>query len=65
MDPTEIYEKPGILFLNPGSVSLPKSPPVKKSSIITYKKRPAVPTVIILNIEDELISVYILSFKVS
>ncbi|MCK5645080.1 MAG: YfcE family phosphodiesterase, partial [Gammaproteobacteria bacterium] len=61
----EICENQGILFLNPGSVSLPKSPPVKKSSIITYKKRPAVPTVIILNIEEELISAFILSFKVS
>jgi len=61
----EICENQGILFLNPGSASFPKSPPVKKSSIITYNKRPAVPTVIILYIEEELISAYILSFKVS
>jgi hypothetical protein len=60
-----IYEKPGVLYLNPGSATFPKSPPVKKSSIIKYYKRPAIPSVIILNIEEELISAYILSFKVT
>lgn len=61
----EIFEKPGVLYLNPGSATFPKSPPVKKSSIIRYYKRPAIPSVIILNIEEELISAYILSFKVT
>lgn len=50
----------GILFLNPGSTTYPRSPPIRKQ----YQKiRPPTPSVMILNIDEEISSAYIVSFK--
>jgi putative phosphoesterase len=56
----EIREEPSILFLNPGSTTQPKPPPIRK---MYQKQRPAMPTVILLEIDKEFSSAYIDSFK--
>ena len=49
-----------VLIINPGSPTRPRSPPQRKM----YKVRPPYPSMVILNIDEELSSAYILSFKV-
>lgn len=57
----KIEEHPeGILFLNPGSMTRPRAPPIRK---MYRKERPPLPSVLILNIDVEISSAYIYSFK--
>lgn len=55
-----ISEEPGVLYLNPGSPTLPRAPPLHE---MYQKQRAALPTVIILELNDEFSSAYIYSFK--
>ncbi|MHA1730114.1 MAG: metallophosphoesterase family protein [Promethearchaeota archaeon] len=55
----EIKEESGLLLLNPGSPTHPRSPKSHKM----YKKRRPLPSVIILDIEHEFSSSYIVNFK--
>ncbi|MCP4764212.1 MAG: metallophosphoesterase family protein, partial [archaeon] len=51
----------GILLLNPGSPTQPRSPPARK---MYSKTRVPQPSVIILDIDEEISSAYIVSFKI-
>jgi putative phosphoesterase len=55
-----ISEDPGVLYLNPGSPTLPRAPPPRK---MYQKQRMALSTVIILELTNEFSSAYIYSFK--
>ncbi|MBD3352373.1 MAG: YfcE family phosphodiesterase [Candidatus Lokiarchaeota archaeon] len=58
----EIREEPGVLFLNPGSTTFPKSPPL---NVKFQKRRVPLPTVIILELDGDISSAFIYSFMVN